>query len=124
MRNIINEKQTALARKSSNEETCKVYVIDQFGEETKLTFRLLEYNNLMDLVLNELWEEWGDCRGRAMCGTCQIDILSDNFPHEKKPFEAHTIELLSNNTSRSRLACQITLDRSIDNMRFRILKDF
>ena len=124
MGDIIKKKQTALSKKSSQEEICEIYVIDEFGEETSLSFKILQYNNLMDLVLNELWEEWGDCRGRAMCGTCQIEILSGN-PHDKiEPFEAKTIEILPNKTSSSRLACQITPDRSIHNMRFRILKDF
>lgn len=101
-----------------------VFVIDEFGEETSLTFKILEYNNLMDLILNELWEEWGDCRGQAMCGTCQIEILSGSSRNKIESTEAETLRLLPNKTSRSRLACQIILDRSIHNMRFRILKDF
>lgn len=78
----------------------------------------------MDLVLNELWEEWGDCKGRAMCGTCHIEILNGKGGDEMEPFEAQTLEDLPNKTARSRLACQITIDRSIHNMKFRILKDF
>lgn len=124
MEDTIKKKQTTLSKRSRKEEICKIYVIDEFGEETSLTFRVLEYRNVMDLVLNELWEEWGDCRGRSMCGTCQIEILSGNLGDEIESMEAETIALLPNKTSRSRLACQITPDRSINNMRFRILKDF
>lgn len=124
MGKTIKVKQTALAKRSRKEETCRVFVIDEFDEETKLIFKLLEYNNLMDLVLNELWEEWGDCRGRAMCGTCQIEIIDGHSHSELEAMEEETLELLPNKTPHSRLACQITLDRSIDNLRFRILKDF
>ena len=122
MENNIENIHTSLSKTSSTEETCKIYVIDEFGEERSLVFKIFEYQNLMELVLNELWEEWGDCRGRAMCGTCHIEIL-DGKAGELEPFEVHTLELLPNKTSRSRLACQIIIDKSIHNMRFRILKD-
>ena len=78
----------------------------------------------MDLILNELWEDWGDCRGRAMCGTCQIEILEGKTDSEMGSFEANTLDTLPNKTSRSRLACQIMIDKSVHNMKFRILKDF
>lgn len=63
--------QTNLSKTSSKEETCKIYVIDEFGEEKSLELKILEYRNLMDLVLNELWEEWGiveeePCAGLAI----------------------------------------------------------
>lgn len=77
----------------------------------------------MELIYNELWEEWGDCRGRAMCGTCHIEILSDHV-QTKDSFEEHTLNGLPNKTLRSRLACQITPDKSINNMKFKILKDY
>lgn len=105
-------------------ESATLYVIDEFGEEKILTFKPYAYRNLMDLVLNELWEEWGDCKGRAMCGTCHIEILSGRPGDEMEPFEAQTLDGLPNKTTRSRLACQITIDKSIDHMKFRILKDF
>ena len=124
LKNIIKHKETILSKKSNSEDVCTIYVIDELGEERSLTFKTLEYNNLMDLVLNELWEEWGDCRGRAMCGTCHIEILDNATNIKLDPFEANTLGNLQNKTSRSRLACQITIDRSIHNMRFRILKDF
>lgn len=105
-------------------ETCRLYIIDEYGEEKSLDFRPLEYRNLMDLVYNELYEEWGDCKGRAMCGTCHIEVLEGNPADEMEPFEEQTLDGLPNKTPRSRLACQITIDKSVDNMKFRILKDY
>jgi 2Fe-2S ferredoxin len=112
-----------LAQKSKSEDICKIYVINELGEERSLTFKILEYNNLMELVLNELWDEWGDCRGRAMCGTYHIEILNHTTSSIMDSFEANTLDNLPNKTSRSRLACQIIIDKSLHNMRFRILKD-
>ncbi len=120
----MEHKQTRLSKTSNRGETCKIFVIDEFGEEKILEFNTMEYNNLMELVLNELWEEWGDCKGRAMCGTCHIEILRGKASEGMDPFEAQTLDYLPNKTAHSRLACQITLNRSIHNMRFRILKDF
>lgn len=105
-------------------QTCRLYVIDEFGEEKTLDYQPYEYRNLMELVLNELYEEWGDCMGRAMCGTCHIEILHGEPGEEMESFEEHTLDGLPNKTSTSRLACQITIDKSINNMKFRILKDF
>lgn len=102
---------------------CVIYVIDESENERSLHFKPLEYRNLMDLIYNELWEEWGDCKGRAMCGTCHIEILEGELG-EADEYERYTLEGLPNKTDRSRLACQILTDRSIDQMRFRILKDY
>ena len=105
-------------------DTCTLYVIDEYGEEISLEYKPFEYRNLMDLVLNELAEDWGDCRGRSMCGTCHIEVLDGKPGDEMEPFEEQTLEGLPNKTNRSRLACQISIDASIDQMKFRILKDF
>lgn len=100
-----------------------LYVIDGSGNERTVSYKPYEYRNLMDLLLNELWEDWGDCRGRAMCGTCHIEIL-EGETGEMDDFEEHTLSGLPNKTGTSRLACQIMVDESINNMRFRILKDY
>lgn len=102
---------------------CKLFITDDIGREHILEFKPKEYRSLMDLVFNELWIEWGDCKGRAMCGTCHIEILEGDVG-EKDDYETETLENLPNNTQRSRLACQIIVDDSINNMKFRILKDY
>jgi len=101
----------------------KLNIIDEFGHKTTIDYTPYEYDNLMELVVNELWEEWGDCLGRAMCGTCHIEILNGKVG-EKESFEAHTIDGLPNKTKQSRLACQIIPDQSINDLTFKILKDY
>ena len=101
----------------------KLFITDDLGKEHVLEYKPMAYRSLMDLILNELWIEWGDCRGRAMCGTCHIEILEGDVG-EKDDYESETLENLPNNTSRSRLACQILVDEAVDNMKFRILKDY
>lgn len=105
-------------------ESCTLYIRDKSGEEKKLAYTPDEYRNLMELVSNELYEEWGDCMGQAMCGTCHIEILEGTPGDEMEPFEGQTLDGLPNKTPASRLACRISIDPSINKMKFRILKDF
>lgn len=102
---------------------CKLYITDDLGRDHILKFTPDTYRSLMDLVYNELWIEWGDCKGRAMCGTCHIEIIAGAVG-EKDAYETETLSNLPNRTSKSRLACQILVDAAIDNMKFRILKDY
>jgi len=105
------------------QEVYTLYLVNSLGEESALPFVPYEYNNLMEFVFNELWEDWGDCKGRAMCGTCHIEIL-EGVPGEKDAFEQHTLEGLPNITAQSRLACQLLMTPTLNNMKFRILKDY
>lgn len=104
--------------------TYRLYVVDNFGQEHELEYQPLVYRNLMELIEEGLGEEWGDCRGRAMCGTCHIEVLSGKSGDEMESFEAQTLEGLPNKVASSRLACQITPDKSVHLMKLRILRDF
>lgn len=102
---------------------CTINIIDEFGERNTVQYIPLEHFNLMELVEDKLCEEWGDCKGRAMCGTCHVEVI-DGSPGELEDYEQHTIDGLPNKTDTSRLACQVLTDRSIHNMTFKILKDY
>lgn len=104
------------------EEVYQITIIDEFEQEKTISYTPRSYRNLMELVVNELWEEWGDCKGRAMCGTCHVEVIDGDIG-EVDSFEQHTLDGLSNKTPRSRLACQMMVDRSIHNMTFKILRD-
>lgn len=101
----------------------RIYLENESGEEEVLEFEGHEYRSLMELVYNELYEDWGDCRGQAMCGTCHIEIL-EGETGEVESYEELTLEGLPNKTPTSRLSCQMSLDSALHNLRFRILKDY
>lgn len=102
---------------------CTVYIIEESGEKHAIKYFPLEHFNLMELVEDKLNEEWGDCKGRAMCGTCHVDV-EEGDPGTPEPYELQKLEELPNKTSTSRLACQIVTDEQKNNMIFRILRDY
>ncbi len=100
-----------------------ITVILLSGERRVVAFRRHAYNSLMELIVNELYENIGDCKGHAWCGTCHVEIVSGRLVEEKTPDEAQTLGKLSNTVPSSRLACQIMTDELIDGMVFRVLGD-
>ena len=48
---------------------------DGFDQQCHAHFTVNEYHNLMELLFDKYVEEWGDCKGRAWCGTCHIHII-------------------------------------------------
>lgn len=112
---------SAELRPEYTEEVYEVTIIDELEQEKMLNCTPRSYRNLMELVVNELWEEWDDCKGRAMCGTCQVEVI-DGEIGEADSLEQQAINRLPNKTTQSRLACQIMVDCSIHNCTFKILK--
>ena len=47
--------------------------IDEFGETCQADFNNHEYHSLMELLFDKYLQDWGDCKGRAWCGTCTCD---------------------------------------------------
>ncbi len=62
-------------RPEYTEEVCEITIIDGLEQEKMLNCTPRSYRNLMELVVNELWEEWDDCKGKAMCGTCHAEVV-------------------------------------------------
>ncbi|MGL1885506.1 MAG: 2Fe-2S iron-sulfur cluster-binding protein [Reichenbachiella sp.] len=77
----------------------------------------------MILIFDQCIEEWGDCKGRAWCGTCHIEIISDSLVSDMNLDETHTLNRLANRTTSSRLACQIPTDEHLAGLEFKILGD-
>ncbi|WP_027391458.1 hypothetical protein [Aquimarina latercula] len=99
----------------------KVTIIDIVNKIHEINFKRFEYPNLMELIIDNYYEEIGDCGGRAMCRTCYVklignynldigDTLGIKFINPPK-----TLEFL--------FACQIIVDENINNMTFKILND-
>ncbi len=98
-----------------------ITVINERGDNREICFGRNSYRNLMELIVNELHEEIGDCRGRAWCGTCHVSIIEGQLADEQTDDEENTLGGLNNVTGSSRLACQIMLDEAIDGMVFQLL---
>ncbi len=105
------------------DQSFRVTVILLDGETHIVEFRRHAYNNLMELIVNELFETIGDCKGHAWCGTCHVEIIEGELAEEMNRDETMTLGKLSNTVASSRLACQIMTDELIDGMVFRVLGD-
>ncbi len=99
------------------------FYIDSVGQGHQVPYQLHEYNNLMELIRDQSLEDWGDCRGRAWCGTCHIEISNSNLRSPPDSEEINRLDLLSNSITNSRLACQIFLDQQIHQMEFKYIGD-
>jgi 2Fe-2S ferredoxin len=77
----------------------------------------------MELLFDKFAEDWGDCKGRAWCGTCHIKILNKTTSHSKDKAEVKTLSNISDSDNNSRLACQILIDKNLQNTIFKIIKE-
>ncbi|MGB5437676.1 MAG: 2Fe-2S iron-sulfur cluster-binding protein [Maribacter sp.] len=74
----------------------------------------------MELLFDKYVEDWGDCKGRAWCGTCHIEILEGNIDLQMDDDERHTLSKIHGRTSKSRLACQIPINEELNNIVFKM----
>ena len=103
----------------------KLNVIDRKGNKT--TIETEEGTTIRDTIANKLTpNNYGNCGGDCICGSCQIHVSSDDFK-KLKPVdedEAGTLESMSiNATPNSRLGCQIKLTKDLDNITVTIAPD-
>ena len=105
-------------------ENFVVSIIDVFDEVHEISFSRHEYPNLMELIVNSYYEEIGDCKGRAWCGTCHVKDLSKETISEIIDIsEEDTLNKLDERDATSRLACQIMLTKNINNKTFKIIRE-
>ncbi len=97
--------------------------LNERGEECHADFRTHEYHSLMELLFDKYAEEWGECKGRAWCGTCHIDILEGNLTEKIAEDEKQTLSKIEGITHSSRLACQIPVNAELNGLVFKILGD-
>ncbi|WP_062058152.1 2Fe-2S iron-sulfur cluster-binding protein [Aquimarina longa] len=99
-----------------------ISVIDSIGDHHVLEYKKYEYRTLMELLVDKLFDDIGDCRGRGLCGTCHIRIYS---PSSSLLFindlEKNTLNYQLEYYLNSRLACQITVDEHIHKMNIEII---
>lgn len=95
--------------------------IDEQGNSHRAEFDEDEYHNLMMLLFDKYGVDWGDCKGRAWCGTCHIEVCQGTVTQEIETEERHKLAELDDATERSRLACQLLLRPDLDKLLIRIV---
>ena len=93
-----------------------INVIDESGKKHKLITPLEMGLNLMDLLRSHDLVE-GACGGMALCATCHCYIESQHELSDQKDDELAMLDqLFSLDETKSRLACQIPITESVDNI--------
>ncbi|WP_109438340.1 2Fe-2S iron-sulfur cluster-binding protein [Aquimarina sp. AU119] len=99
-----------------------ISVVDSIGDSHILNFRRFEYPSLLELLVNELFDDIGDCKGKGLCGTCHIRIKSSmNSVQFSSELEQKILKDQLEYYPDSRLACQIPLDKYIHKIQIEII---
>lgn len=102
--------------------TIKIKVIYE-GETHHLETKKHAYTNLMMWLFDELvYEDFGDCRGTGRCGTCLIEVLEE--PETLTGLdrnEVNTLNKMNIEELRTRLACQLLVNESLNGIKIKIL---
>jgi len=97
-----------------------VTITDMYDDVFNLSFTKHQYPSLRVLIENNYHEEFGECKGRGLCGTCHIKVTAGKLNERIENSEKETLSKQLDVDNNSRLACQIMLDEKIDNMTFKI----
>lgn len=100
-----------------------VNIIASNKSMVNIPFKLFEYPNLMELIIDTYYEDIGECLGKGWCGTCHVKIVSGTLESTIDFTEKETLSKACNTDSNSRLACQIMLTKHIDKMTFKIITE-
>ena len=100
------------------ETKIKINVIDREGN--KITIEAEEGTTIRDTIANKLTpNNYGNCGGDCICGSCQIHVAPEDFD-KLKPIdeeEQGTLESMAiNPIKNSRLGCQIKLKKEHNNI--------
>ena len=101
----------------------RVTVRDTYNDIFHLAFTKHQYPSLMALITNTYPEEFGECKGKGLCGTCHVKVTQGILQETIEPNEIKTLNSVYNTDNNSRLACQIMLNKKINNITFKIIND-
>ena len=110
-----------LEESKKTNDSLKVAIVDTINEIHKISFKRYEYPNLMELIIDNCYEEIGDCGGRGMCRTCFVKVLVNYNMDDEDTLGINFIN--EPNTMEYLFACQIIVDEHINEMTFKILND-
>jgi 2Fe-2S ferredoxin len=105
-------------------ENYSVTIIALDNEVYTIPFKRHEYPSLMELITNNYYEDIGDCRGRGLCGTCHVKLVSKHEPQPIDINEKMTLSKLNGIDNTSRLACQIMLNETLHNKTYKIITEY
>lgn len=74
-----------------------------------------QLDNLMEIIRDYGYEDWGECRGRAWCKTCHVST-NLQLPDVVDSEEEYALQDVVNRQAESRLACQIQINEALDGM--------
>ncbi|MBL4709283.1 MAG: 2Fe-2S iron-sulfur cluster binding domain-containing protein [Flavobacteriales bacterium] len=98
-------------------------LINSYGEQKTLSFRSNQYRNFMQMIVDQLSEDIGDCKGSAWCGTCHVELIEGTIERSLDTNEIATLDKLSNKNNASRLACQLMVNKELDGLSFKLLSE-
>lgn len=80
--------------------------------------------SLMEFLKGNDYEILATCGGMALCATCHVEVISGfDQLHEIEDNEYAMLDTLPNITPTSRLACQLKLADSLNNITVKIMGD-
>lgn len=93
------------------------------GEKYELQTYEGEYRNLMVLLSDKIYiEGFGECKGMGRCGTCIVQV--EGLPPEVNTLyrnEESTLFKTGIRQPNIRLACQILVDKNLENVTVQIM---
>lgn len=99
-------------------------IIDSLGDKHSIEAEPMAYRSLMELIVNELWEDIGDCRGRAWCGTCIVKQIGEsNYNTSQLDRDEEVLLAKFPNPQKDciRLACQIEITQQLQNTTWEVV---
>jgi 2Fe-2S ferredoxin len=101
-----------------------IHVQDTNGEKRSVEFKENPSGNLMEVLVEEIFDVPAICGGIAGCGTCHISIQTQGetlpAPGDDEQF---MLDTLGNKEGNSRLSCQLKLTKQLDGSEIKILGD-
>ncbi len=83
-----------------------------------------EYRSLMMLIYDKIYiDGFGACKGMGRCGTCLVEIKDCPLLTIMDRNEFATISKLNIRNNNVRLACQVLIDKLLDNISVYILDE-
>ncbi|HUN16418.1 MAG TPA: 2Fe-2S iron-sulfur cluster-binding protein [Saprospiraceae bacterium] len=95
-------------------------IIDRDGVQHTVPFPNEQGYNLMEVLKSLEFEVAGTCGGMALCASCHVYVESETDLKEMSQAEILMLDSVFTTQSNSRLACQIPLSESINNIVIRL----